>query len=106
MIATLMQAPPPANRVVIDSSTVQGAVAELRPFVRAIVASLLRENRDHPDVDDCTNETVRRAIEGQSRLRAGDPVRPWVTGIAKHVALDALRRRKTAKARSAETKDD
>ena len=73
--------------------------AALRPLVRAVVASIVREPVDHPDVEDCTNETLRRAIEGQERLREGEAVRPWVVGIARHVALDALRARKRARAR-------
>jgi RNA polymerase sigma factor (sigma-70 family) len=59
-----------------------------------VVAAVLGLGRDHPDVDDCAHETLRRAIEGRARLRDGEPLRPWVTGIARHVALDALRARK------------
>jgi RNA polymerase sigma factor (sigma-70 family) len=68
--------------------------AALRPVVRAVVACVLGEGRDHPDVEDCTHETLRRALEGQARLREGEALRPWVLGIARHVALDARRRRK------------
>jgi RNA polymerase sigma-70 factor (ECF subfamily) len=75
--------------------------ASLRPLVRAVVASIVRESVDHPDVEDCTNETLRRALEGHERLREGEAVRPWVVGIARHVALDALRSRKRARARDA-----
>ena len=75
--------------------------AALRPLVRAVVASIIREPVDHPDVEDCTNETLRRALEGHERLREGEAVRPWVVGIARHVALDALRARKRARARDA-----
>jgi RNA polymerase sigma-70 factor (ECF subfamily) len=75
--------------------------AALRPLVRAVVASIIREPVDHPDVEDCTNETLRRAIEGHERLREGEAMRPWVVGIARHVALDALRARKRARARDA-----
>ncbi len=75
--------------------------AALRPLVRAVVASIIREPVDHPDVEDCTNETLRRAIEGHDRLREGEAMRPWVVGIARHVALDALRARKRARARDA-----
>jgi RNA polymerase sigma-70 factor (ECF subfamily) len=75
--------------------------AALRPLVRAVVASIVRESIDHPDVEDCTNETLRRALEGHERLREGEAVRPWVVGIARHVALDALRGRKRARARDA-----
>jgi RNA polymerase sigma-70 factor (ECF subfamily) len=59
----------------------------------------MREPPSHPDVEDCTNETLKRAIEGSERLREGEAVRPWVVGIARHVALDALRSRKRARAR-------
>lgn len=65
----------------------------LRPLVRALAAAVLHLGRSHPDVEDCTNETLRRAFEGRDRLRAGEPVRPWLLGIARHVALDALRAR-------------
>ncbi|MFO0564384.1 MAG: RNA polymerase sigma factor [Polyangiaceae bacterium] len=65
----------------------------LSPLVRAAVAAVLREHRAHPDVEDCTHETLRRAIEGRSRLREGEPIRPWLLGIARHVALDTLRAR-------------
>jgi RNA polymerase sigma-70 factor (ECF subfamily) len=52
-------------------------------------------------VDDCTNEALRRAIEGRDRHRDGEPLRPWVTGIARHVALDALRARRRQRERTA-----
>jgi RNA polymerase sigma factor (sigma-70 family) len=67
---------------------------ELGPLVRGIVAHMLGQSRLHPDVEDCTHEALRRAIEGRHRLRAGEPLRPWVIGIARHVALDALRARR------------
>src|SRR5205807_10418510 len=69
-------------------------------------ASMLRERAEHPDVEDGTHETLRRAIEGRARLRDGEAVRPWVVGIARHVALDTLRARKKARARSAESGAD
>lgn len=68
--------------------------AALRPVVRAVIACMLRENRDHPDVEDCTHETLRRALEGRARLREGEALRPWLLGIARHVAIDAQRRRR------------
>jgi RNA polymerase sigma-70 factor (ECF subfamily) len=70
---------------------------EMVPFigvVRAVGAAMLRLAADHPDVDDCTSETLRRAVEGRGRLRAGEPIRPWILGIARHVALDMLRAQK------------
>ena len=68
--------------------------AALRGIVKAVAAAVLRLRPDHPDVEDCASETLRRAIEGQTRLRQGQPRRPWVIGIARHVALDMLRARK------------
>jgi RNA polymerase sigma-70 factor (ECF subfamily) len=74
-----------------------GETASLRLVVTAVVACVLGERKDHPDVEDCTHEALSRAIEGKSRLREGEPWRPWVIGIARHVALDALRKRKKAR---------
>jgi len=68
--------------------------AALRGVVRAVAAAVLRLKPDHPDVEDCASETLRRAIEGEGRLREGEPRRPWVIGIARHVALDMLRAKK------------
>jgi RNA polymerase sigma-70 factor (ECF subfamily) len=68
--------------------------AALRPVVRAVIACVLGERRDHPDVEDCTHETLRRALEGRARLREGEAIRPWLLGIARHVAIDARRRRR------------
>jgi RNA polymerase sigma factor (sigma-70 family) len=81
--------------------------AALRPVVRAVIACVLGVGRDHPDVEDCTHETLRRAIEGQARLREGEAIRPWVLGIARHVALDARKqRRRTRLEEPAEAGDE
>jgi RNA polymerase sigma-70 factor (ECF subfamily) len=89
-----------------DERVFAAAAAELRPHVRAVVAAVLRVGRDHPDVDDCTHEALRRAIEGRTRLRDGEPLRPWVTGIARHVALDALRAQRRQRERTAPSPTD
>jgi RNA polymerase sigma-70 factor (ECF subfamily) len=68
--------------------------AALGPLVRAVVAYVLGEHKDHADVEDGTHETLRRALEGSARLRPGEPLRPWVLGIARHVAIDMRRRRR------------
>jgi RNA polymerase sigma-70 factor (ECF subfamily) len=70
--------------------------AALRPLLRAVAASVLRSPPDDPDVDDAVSETMRRALEGRARLRAGEPLRGWMVGIAKHVALDTARSRTRA----------
>ena len=71
------------------------------PVARAVIASVLHESSRHPDVDDCLQESMRRAFEGKSRLREGEALRPWLVGIARHVALDTLRSRKRTRAREA-----
>jgi RNA polymerase sigma factor (sigma-70 family) len=80
--------------------------AALRPVVRAVIACVLGENRDHPDVEDCTHETLRRALEGHARLRQGEAIRPWLLGIARHVALDARRVRRRERLRDEPATDD
>lgn len=99
MISLLMPAVVTPARA--DERAFGAAAAELGPHVRTVVAAVMGLGRDHPDVDDCTSEALRRAIEGRARLRDGEPLRPWVTGIARHVALDALRARKRQKDRTA-----
>jgi RNA polymerase sigma factor (sigma-70 family) len=69
-------------------------MSALRPVVRAVVACVLGERKDHPDVEDCTHEALRRALEGHARLREGEALRPWLLGIARHVALDARKSRR------------
>jgi len=75
--------------------------AALGPVVRAVIAAVLHESPGHPDVEDGTHEALRRALEGRARLRDGEPLRPWVVGIARHVALDTLRARKRTRQRAA-----
>jgi RNA polymerase sigma factor (sigma-70 family) len=89
----------------LDERAFAMATAELRPHVRAVVAAVLGVGREHPDVDDCAHEALRRALEGRGRLREGEPLRPWVTGIARHVALDALRARKRQRERTATARE-
>jgi RNA polymerase sigma-70 factor (ECF subfamily) len=67
--------------------------AELRPLLRAVAASVLHVGPEHPDVEDAVSETMRRAIEGRSRIRPGESIRAWIVGIVKHVALDTARSR-------------
>lgn len=87
-----------------ETLTVRQQAAELRPIVRAVVACVLRERPDHADVEDCTSETLRRALESSSAAKG--PVRPWVLGIARHVALDTLRARQKHRARNVDVAED
>jgi RNA polymerase sigma-70 factor (ECF subfamily) len=89
IVATTM-ATPTGSEIAVSSQE----MVPLMGAVRAVAAAVLRLRQEDPDVQDCTSETLRRAMEGRSRLRAGEPVRPWMLGIARHVALDMLRARK------------
>ncbi len=71
--------------------------AALRPAVRAVIASMLREPPTTADVDDAANETMRRAFEHPERTRDAQNARAYVLGIARHVALDVIRSRKKAR---------
>lgn len=75
------------------------ALAECRPQVENLVARVLRRGKDDPDVQDCTNETLRRALE-QADRPAHDALVPWVLGIARHVSLDSLRAEYRRRARA------
>lgn len=83
--------------VLITGGAAHDETASLRLVVRSVIAAVLGEGKNHPDVEDCTHEALSRALEGRSRLREGEPLRPWVLGIARHVALDALRERRRAR---------
>jgi RNA polymerase sigma-70 factor (ECF subfamily) len=85
---------PPPSRDDGDGRAPEADAGASRALVRAVVASVLREPLDHPDVEDCTHETLRRALEDPAKGS-----RPIVIGIARHVALDALRARKRARDR-------
>ncbi|CAN5712801.1 N/A [soil metagenome] len=104
MLAELLLPPlsTPAPPAAAPALVLQGELAALRPLVRAIVAKALRSAPTHADVDDAVAETMRRALEGATRIRDGEPIRPWVIGIAKHVAMDVHR----ARARGATIRSD
>jgi RNA polymerase sigma factor (sigma-70 family) len=74
----------------------EDALAGLGPAVRALVGHLLSVRPGDPDLEDCTSEVFRRALEGRGRLESGAALRPWLLGIARHVALDARRARRRA----------
>lgn len=77
------------------------ALVSYRPAVRALIAHVLGVGLSHADVEDCTSEALRRALEGYARLQPGAALRPWLLGIARHVALDARRARVRARRRDA-----
>ncbi len=102
-ILMLLDSPaePPPRPSAFAGAEAQGQLAALRPLVRAVVARTLQLSVKHPDVDDAVAETMRRVVEGVHRVRPGEPVSAWATGVARHVALDQQRRARRARAREA-----
>lgn len=107
LAAAFFAVPPPRGKIDAMTSAAPSIeafsreAAELRPLLRAVAASVLHVGPEHPDVEDAVSETMRRAIEGRSRIRAGESIRAWIVGIVKHVALDAARSRTRALKRQA-----
>lgn len=92
---------PPMTTAALTVEEFSREATELRPLLRAVAASVLHVAPQHPDVDDAVSETMRRALEGRDRIRAGEPLRAWIVGIVKHVALDVARSRTRAQKRTA-----
>lgn len=63
---------------------------ELTALLRGVVARIMGRSAGHPDVEDAAQEALRRVVEGGDRV-APQERRPWAVGVARHVALDALR---------------
>jgi RNA polymerase sigma-70 factor (ECF subfamily) len=103
-IAMLTPVAPKVRVSPSDSPSFDVELSRLTPFVRAVVAAVLKEPVDHPDTEDCANDALRRAFENRETLRG--PVKPWVAGIARHVALDRIRARKRERSRFAESKPE
>jgi RNA polymerase sigma factor (sigma-70 family) len=77
-----------------------------RPLIRAVCAKVLRLPLHDSEVEDCVAETLKRAVEGQARLQPGAALGPWLTGIAKHVAIDRGRSRRRERARAVDSDAD
>ncbi len=90
----------PASRAV---AVTQDPIQAGRPLIRAVCAKLLRKSGADPDVDDCVAETMRRAVESKDRKHENLPFGPWLTGIAKHVAIDWARARRREEIRDGST---
>jgi len=52
-----------------------------------------------PELDDLVQESLLRGIEGLASLRDPERFGPWLRGIARHLAIDRIRRRPPAEAR-------
>ncbi len=81
---------PSTRAITVTEDPLQAA----KPLIRAVCAKLLRKSAADPDVDDCVAETMRRSVESKDRRQPNLPLGPWLTGIAKHVAIDWLRARR------------
>jgi RNA polymerase sigma-70 factor (ECF subfamily) len=99
VVRDLAAPPPPRAAAGTVDPSLTDAFRAARPVVRAVCAKILRCSIDQPDVDDCVAETWKRALESRGQLIPGAPIGPWLTGIARHVAIDRgrARRRDTAR---------
>ncbi len=73
-----------------------GDRAALSDVVRATQADVWRlcaHLVDPEAADDLTQEVYARAVVALDRYRGDSPVRLWLLGIARHVAIDEVRRR-------------
>lgn len=61
----------------------------IEPRIRA---TLRRWLRSEAEVDDAVQVTLLKIHKARHRYRPGAPVLPWVLTIARHVAVDELRR--------------
>ncbi|HSG14602.1 MAG TPA: sigma-70 family RNA polymerase sigma factor [Gaiellaceae bacterium] len=61
---------------------------------RVEVLRLLRRRLGADRAEDAFQETFLRALRAYGRLEHGEHLRAWVLTIARHVALDTLRRAK------------
>lgn len=81
----------PGVRPATDEERARRAV-ELAPKIRAFAARVLGAPVDHPDAEDCAQETLARwCARGQDD--APNDATAFVFGIARNVAIDHVRRR-------------
>lgn len=66
-----------------------------RAFESDVARLCLRLLGSPEDAEDAAHETFLRARNGLDRYALGRPFRPWLLGIASHLAIDRLRRRRT-----------
>jgi RNA polymerase sigma factor (sigma-70 family) len=63
---------------------------------RSEVLRFLRRRLGRERADDAFQETFLRALQAYARLAHGEHLRAWVLTIARHVAVDTLRRHEPA----------
>jgi RNA polymerase sigma-70 factor (ECF subfamily) len=105
-VRVLAALPPPRAATGAPDASLTDAFRAARPVVRAVCAKILRCSVDHPDVEDAVAETWKRALESRGQLLPGAPIGPWLTGIARHVAIDRGRARRRDTARHAGSSSD
>jgi RNA polymerase sigma factor (sigma-70 family) len=82
------------------------ALLGMRPLLRAVIARTLRQSPTHADVEDCTQECMKRGLEALSHIDEPDRKRAVMVGMARNVAADRLRQVVRRKEDALETSDD
>ncbi|MBV8209585.1 MAG: sigma-70 family RNA polymerase sigma factor [Burkholderiaceae bacterium] len=73
----------------MDASSLQHAVAELRPTLLRIARLQLRNDAW---AEDAVSETLVSALESANRFSGRSQLKTWVVGILKHKIIDQFRR--------------
>lgn len=76
----------------------RGAEALLARYQMSVYNLTLRLLGNPADAQDATQDVFLRAFERLNQYRAGEPLGGWLHGIARHHAIDLLRRRRAAPA--------
>ncbi|MFP4513510.1 MAG: RNA polymerase sigma factor [Acidimicrobiales bacterium] len=70
------------------------AFARLVTSHMGLLHTVVRDHVQAPDdVADCVQETIAKALRNLHQLQDPDRFRPWLTSIARHIAIDHRRRR-------------
>jgi RNA polymerase sigma factor (sigma-70 family) len=68
-----------------------GVLLQMRPLLRGIISGILRLSQSHMEVEECTQESIRRGLVATADFGESDRKRAVMVGIARNVAIDRLR---------------
>jgi|GEM_PF-4939069 len=96
-MGTERYSPMPEGRPEKDWTEVQKEIVTCLPMVTKAIADIIRHLYDSDTVNDLVQETMRKAIEHQDQYEGknNSSVSTWLNTIARHTALDFLRKKRT-----------
>jgi RNA polymerase sigma-70 factor, ECF subfamily len=72
----------------------RGPEALLEHYQMSVYNVSLRMLGNQSDAEDCAQEVFLKAFQRVEQYRAGEPFGAWLRGIARHQAVDIIRRRR------------